>query len=152
MAGMRSTIVRFILLVLLVSGVPLAQKPNCAGQGVFRAQDSLRRNCDWPVINKFYRLYNICENVYITEAFSSAIIKALADHWDSLLELKKITSADSTFLDFVLQHIDATAGEGYLRKILANSDKCPRGCESICERIQNKITAALAAAANLTDE
>ena len=141
-----------MIMVLLAAGISFAQKPNCAGKGVFRAQDSLRRYCDWPVINKFYRLYNTCDNVYVTEAFSLAIVKALAEHWDSLPELQRMVSADSTFLDFVLRHIDATADAGYLKKILANSKKCPKGYESMCGRIRKKTSSVLAAAAELMDE
>jgi hypothetical protein len=90
--------------------------------------------------------------VYVTEAFSSAIVKSLSDHWDSLPELQRMVSADSTFLDFVLRHIDATADAGYLKKILANSKKCPQGYENMCGRIRKITSAALAAAAELMDE
>lgn len=143
---MRNTIIRFIILVLLAAGVSFAQKPNCAGKGVFRAQDSLRQYCSWQVINKFYRLYKSCDNVYVADAFSSAIVKALAEHWDSLAELGRIAGADSAFFDFVLRHIDATADAEYLNKINANSERCPKGCESMCGRLRKKTSAALAAA------
>ena len=143
---MRKTIIHVIFFVLLASGISFAQKPNCAGKGVFRAQDSLRQYCSWQVINKFYRLYKSCDNVYIADAFSSAIVKALAEHWDSLPELQKVVSADSAFLDFVLRHIDATADAGYLKNILANSEHSPKGSESMCGRIRKKTSAALGAA------
>jgi hypothetical protein len=132
-----------------MAGFCLAQRPNCAGQGVFRAQDSLRLYCGWQVIYKFYRLYNACDNAYVTDAFSSAIVKALAEKWDSLPELQKISDTDSAFLDFVLRHIDATADFGSLKKILANMNNCRKEFESLCARIRKKTSAALEAAPDL---
>jgi hypothetical protein len=112
-----------MFLILTTAGICLAQRPNCAGQGVFRAQDSLRRYCSWPVIYKFYRLYNACDNAYVTDAFSTAIVKALAEKWDSLPELRKLAATDSAFIDFILRHIDSTADADYLKTILANTDR-----------------------------
>jgi hypothetical protein len=138
-----------MFLILTTAGICLAQRPNCAGQGVFRAQDSLRRYCSWPVIYKFYRLYNACDNAYVTDAFSTAIVKALAEKWDSLPELRKISDADPAFLDFVLRHIDATADFGSLKRILENINNCRKGFESLCARIRKKTSAALEAAPEL---
>jgi len=146
---MRNSIIKCVLLILLAVGISCGQKANCAGKGVFRAQDSLRQYGGWRVINKFYRLYKNCENVYTTEAFSAAIVKALAERWDSLPEMQRFTAADSAFLDFVLRRIDATARAEHLKKILANTEKCPKGCENLCGRIRKRTSAALAAAVDV---
>lgn len=148
---MRRMVILCMLLVLTTAGISLAQRPNCAGQGVFRAQDSLRQYCSWTVIYKFYRLYSTCDNAFVTDAFSSAIVKALAEKWDSLPELRKAAGTDSAFIDFLLRHIDSTAETVFLKKILANTNNCRKGFEHLCARIRKKTSAALEAAQDLHD-
>jgi|GEM_PF-5867640 len=127
---------------------------SCAGRGSVRAQDSLGTDYSWQVIYRVYRAYERCdENLYFSQSYSIAILKTLARKWGTLPELGKIVASDSAFLNFVLLHIDATAEDGVVKQILANTSKnCPAGCDDLCERFRARAARAAAQMERLRQE
>ncbi len=141
--------IRIILLsaalITTLASIPInAGQLSCASKGSVRAQDSLRIEYSWPVIYRVYRAYERCdENIYFSEAFSTGIIKTLVKKWETLPELQALAASDSTFLDFVLIHIDATADYEAVRQILLNiSKKCPAKCGKLCARLRARTQRA----------
>jgi len=75
------------------------------------------------------------DGVY-AEGYSDFVARSLAEHWDRLEELVKLTASDKAFGDFVLRHIDATADENDIHLLLSNAHhKCPASAGSLCSRI-----------------
>ena len=138
----------------LLWGPAYGGRLSCASQGAVKAQDSLQTSYSWPLIFRIYRTYERCdENVYFSEAFSTAIVKTLVKKWNTLADLQKCVNSDSTFLDFVLLHVDATADAGDIKQILANCTKnCPSRCSSICARLRARATRAAANLQELMEE
>jgi hypothetical protein len=141
---MRINILITALFITLASLPIHAGQLSCASKGSVRAQDSLRIEYSWPVIYRVYRAYERCdENVYFSEAFSTGILKSLVKKWETLPELQKFAASDSTFLDFVLIHIDATADYDAVKQILLNISKnCPAKCGKLCERLRARTQRA----------
>ena len=132
------------LVIAIFTAFPCAARLGCASKGAVRAQDSLRIEYSWPVIYRVYRTYERCdENLYFSEAYSTGIIKTLARKWETLPELQKIAASDSSFLDFVVLHIDATADYEAVKQILANLSKnCPAGCARVWEKLRARTERA----------
>jgi hypothetical protein len=101
-----------------------------------------------------YRTYERCdENAFFSQAFSTAVIKTLIKKWDSISELQKFAGADSTFLDFVLMHIDATAEYEDIKQILASTSKnSPKKCEKLCARLHARTARAAAQIEQMLEE
>jgi hypothetical protein len=151
---MRNMMVWAAALSALVVLPAHAARLSCASQGSVRAQDSLMAYYSWPVIYRVYRTYERCdENAFFSQAFSTAVIKTLVRKWDSIAELQKFAGSDSTFLDFVLMHIDATAEYENLKQILANTSRnCPKKYERLCARLHARTARATAQIEEMLEE
>ena len=141
---MRIMILTTVLITTIASASIYAGQLSCASKGSVRAQDSLRIEYSWPVIYRVYKAYERCdENVYFSEAFSTGIIKTLVKKWETLPDLQKFAASDSTFFNFVLIHIDATADYEAVKQILLNISKnCPARCGKLCERLHARTQRA----------
>jgi hypothetical protein len=96
---------------------------------------------DWNGVHGLYQEYPECGTnniVEVWERYSEVIAGLLVNHWDQFDELLKLTSSDTGFRNFVLDHVaDQTLPEDILKQIKANAkDKCPVDGSSLCEEIE----------------
>jgi hypothetical protein len=84
-----------------------------------------------------------CGDGAIAEGFSDSVVRLLASRWQDLHELEHLAESDRPFRAFVLRHIDATADEADLRRIIATASKCPGHARPICREIESHARAAL---------
>jgi hypothetical protein len=119
-----------------------AQESPCTDNG-FEAERSLDYLNSWEDIYQSFKKYKQCDDGALAEGYSDKIVHMLADHWDKLNELIRISSADKEFHDFVLRHIDATVNYSDLDKILINCKHCPESLRNICSEIEKAAKEAL---------
>lgn len=102
---------------------------------------------DWKTIySVFKRNQPRCpDDGSFGQGYSGVVVDALADRWDELAQLEGLIGKAPEFGRFVYRHIDATAGEDELRRVVDNAEgKCPRRSKALCRDIAKRARAALA--------
>ena len=97
----------------------------------------------WDEMYDAFHRFSLCDDGGIAEGFSDSVANLLASHWDDLHDLEHLAEANKAFRAFVLKHIDATASEKDLRRILEHTKNCPGYARPICRDIENRARAAL---------
>ena len=97
----------------------------------------------WDEMYDAFHRFSLCDDGGIAEGFSDSVANLLASHWDDLHDLEHLAEANKGFRAFVLKHIDATASEKDLRRILEHTKDCPGYARPICRDIENRARAAL---------
>ena len=99
---------------------------------------------------KSFREFGHCDDGYLAEAYSEAVVSLLAYRWDELRKLSSLCASDSVFRTFVLAHVDSTTEEADLRMLVSNaSERCPKPVGALCRDI---LAAADAALRNIDEE
>jgi hypothetical protein len=99
---------------------------------------------DWKILQAHFRMYGQCDDGPIAEGYSDNVVTLLAHNWNFFSELARLARSDSTFLQFVLTHIDATAATEDLQTVQRNAlAACPAGNAELCRRIAAQATSAL---------
>lgn len=99
---------------------------------------------DWDAMYDAYHRFSPCDEGGVAQAFTDSIAYLLASRWSELHDLEHFAEANRHFRAFVLKHIDATASEQDLRRILGHAKDCPGYARPICREIENRARAALA--------
>jgi hypothetical protein len=102
---------------------------------------------DWSTIySVFKRNLPACpDDGFYAEGYTEAVVVALANRWSDLGELEKLLGPDANFRRFVYQHINASADEKDLQRVLSNArTKCPPGSARLCGEIAARAKTAIA--------
>lgn len=98
----------------------------------------------WGSLHKsFQRYVPRCDDGFIAEGYTEAVVVLLAKHWPSLHELASVTKRNPAFAKFVLRHIDASADPGDLKRI---KEQAATQCSSEHKALCSSIHAAAAKA------
>lgn len=112
------------------------QKP-CRQQEAQAADSRIDQLKSWSLVHDFYSEFSNCDDGGIAEGVSDAVGKLLADHWETLDCLQKMTSVDTGFQKFVIRHLDGTLPAETLQKIASNAQKrCSNNAKSLCSEIR----------------
>lgn len=133
-------------MVFFFLGAAAAQeKKPCTEADFLGADDSLYHLNGWEEIYSAFKMFGHCDDGYIAEGYSEAVVRRITDKWGDIDSLIIITSFDSGFRAFVLSHIDATAAnEIDVEKILNNCRRrCPKNAEGLCKDIEVAAKKAL---------
>ena len=121
-----------------------AQTSSCSLSLLEKADRSIAKLNNWQDIYKSFKEFRQCDDGYIAEGYSDAIVKMLAHKWNQLSILVKFKAQDKDFYAFVIRHIDATTDESDLRMIIYNSSKkCPQSASDMCTEIGKAAKEAL---------
>ena len=144
--------------ILALSGLVLTLSGNSAGQarqrvctpaeakGAEAEAETLRT---WDELHRSFRPYSQCDDGVIAEGYSESVIRLLVDHWNTLNRLISAGSGDSSFLRFVIRHVDPTASGDDLKKIkLLAKTQCPEASGAICDKFEKRAHSALQASSN----
>ena len=72
---------------------------------------------------------------------SDKITKLIASKWGSLAICHRYTQKDSSFKDFILNHIDPTCNTEILKTIVTNSgENCKYDMTTFCDEIRSRAT------------
>ena len=115
----------------------------CSKEEMASAEGAAAAVRDWEAMYDTFHRFSPCDHGAVSEKFSAAMAYLLASRWDELHDLEHFAEANRAFRAFVLQHIDATASEKDLRRILAYTKECPGYARPICREIENRARAAL---------
>lgn len=98
----------------------------------------------WSELREWFESYADCDDGYLAEGVSDYVVVSLAQNWQNLPELKRQIESNSRFEAFVLQHIDATADDNDLKKVVENAtSRCPKHSTALCSSIIGAAREAL---------
>ena len=115
----------------------------CSKEEMTNAESAASTVRDWEAMYDAFHRFSGCDDGAVGEGFSDSVARLLASRWDQLYELEHFAEANRHFRAFVLKHIDATASEKDLRRILGHTKECPGYARPICRDIENRARAAL---------
>src|SRR6266436_8553637 len=86
--------------------------------------DELPRLKSWSALYASYKAYTPeCDDGFIGEGYSDAVVKLLSGRWAALDELAQLAREDPAFRRFAVRHVDATVDVADLRKVLTNATR-----------------------------
>lgn len=101
---------------------------------------------DWLDVHAvFKRNFPACqdEGLY-ADGYTNMVVGVLAAHWDDLHLLDELMAKDEAFRLFVLRHIEISAGEEDLRRVLHSAQAdCPQSSAQLCKEIAARTRHAL---------
>lgn len=139
--------IKILILILSIFILCLnasAHDKLCTKAEAIEAENSVTRLNNWKDIYLSFKKYGHCDDGAIAEGYSDTVVRMLADRWDELATLNKLTSSDKEFYTFVLRHIDATADKSEIEKTITNSSKhCPKSASALCSVLEKAARKAL---------
>lgn len=99
----------------------------------------------WEAIHESFRKYAPqCDDGFIAEGYTDAVVVLLTHHWSSLSELAAIVKRDPKFLEFIVRHINASADPDDLKQLLSHAtNQCPPENKAICVPIHSATNVAI---------
>jgi hypothetical protein len=142
--GIRPGFLSFTLLSLVLINAAYGQKRTCAEKEAKQAESFFDSSRNWDSMHKFYRQFAQCDDGAIAEGVSDAVARLLAEHWDALGKLVRISRRDEGFEEFVLRHVDESIDWSDTPKIHENAElRCPSDAKRLCGLLINKTGAML---------
>jgi hypothetical protein len=113
-----------------------------------RAESTLiaARN-NWHSLLKHYESFSWCDDGALGEAYSDAVVNLFAEKWTEVDVFFRLGRENPAFQAWALRHIDASASDDDLNKIVVNSAACTNkgGREkNICLAVRRSAEGALA--------
>jgi hypothetical protein len=132
-------LLRTLILVLISPLAIGATAHECARQEAIAAEKTASTLRSWKEVHSAFVNFRYCDDGAIGEGFSESISTLVADHWDELSTLNKLTIQNKSFRKFVLDHLDETVPADRLAIIEANASKhCPAYARSLCKSILSR--------------
>ena len=116
---------------------------SCSKEETINAEAAASDARDWDALYDAFHRFSHCEDRAVAAGFTHSVVWMLASRWDDLHDLEHLAEANRRFRAFVLRHIDATADEVDLRRIIARTTKCPGHARPLCREIDRRARAAL---------
>jgi hypothetical protein len=129
--------------IVIMSWNASAQERCCTKADAIEAERSVSRLNNWEDIYKSFKRFRHCDDGAIAEGYSDSIVHMLANRWNELKMLIKLTSSDKEFYSFVMRHIDATADRSAIEKVITNSKHCSKSDKAVCSEISETARKAL---------
>lgn len=127
----------FYFFVLL--SVPIyahANLINCTHEEQLKAEEASNTVHDWDSLHRAYHQFGNCDNGGTAEGFSDAVMRLLADKWETAPRLFALISHDKEYKKFILNHINATGGSDDIEKLEKNAQyHCPAQGRDMCKLI-----------------
>jgi hypothetical protein len=139
-----STMLAMTFLLLSISPRPVhAERAGCDDPSALFAEGYADHLKTWEQIYDSFKRYSACDDGIQGEANSDAVVGMLADRWKQLSTLQTLVDRDDRFGKFVFMHIDATADDHELDRVVTNASRhCPQGDGQLCSTIRRRAVAA----------
>jgi len=147
----KAAMLRNLMLVaalLSLGAIPsqaLARR-SCSTAMYNRADSSLgRAGRSWPTLFRHQQVFGSCDDGALAEGYSDAVAKLFADRWDRFGQFEALSARHPAFRRWVIRHIDSSATEDDLKKIVRNTRSCrrdPNG-KKLCASVRQAATKAL---------
>jgi hypothetical protein len=98
--------------------------------------DIQSENKTWHDLHLYFKKYKGCDDGAYAEGYSDFVVHRLAKHWEQINELISIMNSDHHFGEFIIHHIDPTAGSNELSLLTTNAKQnCPQGQNAFCSEV-----------------
>jgi len=116
---------------------------SCSKEETMNAEAAAADVRSWDAMYDAFHRFGHCDDRRVAAGFAHSVVWILASRWEELHDLEHFAEANRRFRAFVLRHIDATADEVDLRRIIARTTKCPGHARPLCREIEGRARAAL---------
>lgn len=142
-----------VLAVLMLASSGAASAADaCPASLYHRAEASLAKaRATWPALLKHQATFGACDDGALAEGYSDAVVTTLAHRWDSFGDFAALSSKHPAFRRWAIRHIDATASDDDLRRIVRNAAKCGAQAGGLCGAIRQAARNASAEQNQLTE-
>ena len=135
----RYTILSALMLTMLCSARAFGQSPECDLQ----TATVISKDRDWGDLYSSFK-HAPCDSGVVARAYTQLVVNSLTKQWADLTALQQLAAADSTFLRFVLKHVDGAAEKEDLELVQRNaSSHCPKALPPLCALIAEAAKGAL---------
>lgn len=143
---------RYLAALVMLIGIGGAPSVGIAHNGCSierynRADASLRRAAGgWRSLMKHQNAFVSCDDGALAEGYSEAVVTLLAHRWDQFSVFVTLANQHPAFRRWALRHIDASASDDDLKKVLRNAASCEDKANAgrLCGEIGRAATAAMA--------
>lgn len=101
---------------------------------------------DWLEVHAVFKHnFPACpDNELYADGYTNMVVGVLAERWSETAMLGDLMVKDEGFKQFVLRHIDTSAGEENLRRVLHSAQaNCPKNSAQLCKEIALRSKRAL---------
>jgi hypothetical protein len=120
-----------------------AQTEACPRGLAMKAESEASTLVTWRAVFESYKKYKQCDDGAIAEGYSSSIATMLADHWEDIDQLTRLSNQNTGFRKFVLRHLDETMNFDQATIIKRNVEqRCPSGAKKLCDEIRRQFSDA----------
>ena len=96
---------------------------------------------NWSSLFKHQSVFASCDDGELGEGYSDAVANLFAQNWDQFATFVSLAKTHSAFKKWALRHIDATASDETLNRIISNSNTCiNNGAEKLCNTVRQSAT------------
>jgi hypothetical protein len=144
MRAHHSTLYATALAALFTSTIAMSSTCPVTDEQFLKQLSTMK---EWTTIYSVFKrnLPGCPDDGFYAEGYTEAVVVALAKRLADLGELDKLVTQDVKFRRFVYRHIDASADENDLRRVLRNTrTKCPTESARLCGQIAARARAAIA--------
>jgi hypothetical protein len=123
----------------------LAQKA-CSMDMYQRAESSLVDvRGSWPSLLDHQRAFDSCDDGALAEGYSDAVVTLLAQRWDQFSVFIVLSKEHPAFRRWVIRHIDATASDEDLKKVMLHAATCVDDVKTkrLCKAVRQAAAHAL---------
>ena len=151
---------RFLVLLALRFGLGFGCMPfalaapteACSTETSRHAQSSLadaRRG--WPDLLEHQTVFAACDDGALGEGYSEAVVRLFAHRWGQIGTFAALGKAHPAFQRWAIRHIDATASDEELNRIIANAANCSDDAplSDLCRTIRQAASDALSESAQM---
>lgn len=142
--GERMLLRTFCIFLVFASLGMLPTGANGNDSYLDEADKALSELKSWSDLRKWFANYPGYDDGYYAEGVSEFVTAKLAKEWNTLKSLNAEIIKNPDFEERVLMHVDATADEQNLIKIVENArNKCPAELRSLCKKIEKNAKMAV---------
>lgn len=123
----------------------LAQS-NCTTEMYTQAESFLTdARGNWPSLLKHQRIFASCDDGGLGEGYSDAVVQLFALKWDQFGVFVALAKKHPAFQRWAIRHIDATASDEDLNKIILNTTTCINevSVKKLCKAVRQAAANAL---------
>jgi hypothetical protein len=94
---------------------------------------------------KHHKAFAACDDGYLSEGYSDAVVRLLAYRWDQFDVLAGLSERNPAFRRWVIRHIDASVSSDEIEMIVRHVGKCSGSTKrlDLCVAIRRAATSAL---------
>ena len=120
---------------------------TCSIDLEMRADASLAQaSASWRALLKHQRTFVLCDDGYLAEGYSNAVVALFAHQWDQFADFVVLSERHPAFGRWAIRHVDATATDDELTRVMRNAKNCVGNVttKSVCAAVGQGAADALA--------